>query len=99
MDTGTHVETGFRTAKRWSVEVFIGEHDGKTRAEARLHTDDPTNLIGIGTSRLNPTDSDVPEIGDELAVARALSELAHLLLHAAVEDIAGVTQQRVELTR
>jgi len=45
------------------------------------------------------TDSDVPEIGDELAVARALSELAHQLLHAAVEDIAGVTQQRVELTR
>jgi hypothetical protein len=99
MDTGMHPPTGFRTAKRWSVEVFIGEHDGKTRAEARLHTDDPTNLIGIGTSRLNPTDADVPEIGDELAVARALSELAHLLLHAAVEDIAGVTQQRVELTR
>jgi hypothetical protein len=99
MDTGTHVETGFRTAKRWSVEVFIGEHDGKTRAEARLHTDDPTDLIGIGTSRLNPSDKDIPEIGDELAVARALSELAHLLLHAAVEDIAGVTQERVELTR
>ncbi|MET1060226.1 MAG: DUF1876 domain-containing protein [Nocardioides sp.] len=99
MDTGTHVDTDFRTAKHWSVEVFIGEHEGKTRAEARLHTDDPTNLIGIGTSRLNPTDSDVPEIGDELAVARALSELAHLLLHAAAEDIAGVTHERVELAR
>ena len=99
MDTGTHDGSGFRAAKRWNVEVFIGEHDGKTRAEARLHTADPTSLIGIGTARLNPSDSDVPEIGDELAVARALSELAHKLLHAAVEDIAGVTKQRVQLTR
>ena len=101
MDTGVHIpeeSTHFRAAKRWNVEVFIGEHDGKTRAEARLHTD-ATNLIGTGTSRLNPTDSDVPEIGDELAVARALSELAHQLLHAAAEDIAGVTHERVKLSR
>ena len=102
MDTGVHIpeeSTHFRAAKRWNVEVFIGEHDGKTRAEARLHTDAPTNLIRTGTSRLNPTDSDVPEIGDELAVARALSELAHQLLHAAAEDIAGVTHERVKLSR
>ena len=102
MDTGVHIpeeSTHFRAAKRWNVEVFIGEHDGKTRAEARLHTDAPTNLLGTGTSRLNPTDSDVPEIGDELAVARALSELAHQLLHAAAEDIAGVTHERVKLSR
>ena len=84
MDTGVHVGTtaGFRAAKRWNVEVFIGEHEGKTRAEARLHTAEPTSHIGIGTARLNPTDSDVPEIGDELAVARALSDLSHQLLDA-----------------
>ena len=99
MDTGTHVETGFRTAKRWSVEVFIGEHEGKTRAEARLHTDDPTNLIGIGTSRLNPTDSDVPEIGDELAVSRALRDVADRLLRATSEDIAQIEHAEVHLVR
>ena len=80
-------------------EVFIGEHDGKTRAEARLHTEKPTGHIGIGTARLNPTDTDVPAIGDELAVARALSELAHQLLHAAAEDIGRSTHERVSLSR
>lgn len=102
MDTGVHVDTatsGFRAAKRWNVEVFIGEHDGKTKAEARLHTEKPTGHIGIGTARLNPTDTDVPAIGDELAVARALSELAHQLLHAAAEDIGRSTHERVSLSR
>lgn len=102
MDTGVHVDTatsGFRAAKRWNVEVFIGEHAGKTRAEARLHTEKPTGHIGIGTARLNPTDTDVPAIGDELAVARALSELAHQLLHAAAEDIGRSTHERVSLSR
>jgi hypothetical protein len=102
MDTGAHPPTatsGFHAVKRWNVEVFIGEHEGRTRAEARLHTEEPTGHIGTGTARLNPTDSDVPAIGDELAVARALSELAHQLLHAAAEDIGQVTHERVCLTR
>jgi hypothetical protein len=29
----------------------------------------------------------VPEIGDEIAVARALSDLSHRLLQAATEDV------------
>ena len=100
MDTGVHVGTtaGFRAAKRWNVEVFIGEHEGKTRAEARLHTTEPTSHIGIGTARLNPTDSDVPEIGDELSVARALADLSHQLLEASAELISGSTMERVHLT-
>jgi hypothetical protein len=39
----------------------------------------------------------VAEIGDELAVARALSDLAHQLLHAAVTDIEQVTKKRAYL--
>ncbi|MGW1997619.1 dsRBD fold-containing protein [Embleya sp. NPDC001921] len=37
-----------------------------------------------------PRRPDVPEIGDELVAARALSDLAHQLLHAAAEDIEAV---------
>jgi hypothetical protein len=62
------------TTKRWSVKIFIDEHDGHD-AEARLETADKTHLVGVGTARLNPHDINVPEIGDELAAARALSEL------------------------
>jgi hypothetical protein len=86
-------------SKTWSVQIDLGEHDGKTRAVARLHTGDRTSLTGTGLARLNPADPDVPEIGDELASARALSQLAHALLEAAAEDISGVLHESVELPR
>ena len=81
--------------KRWSVEIYLDEHeeDGKTHAEARLHTADTTHLRGHGSAKRDPADSSVPEIGDELAAARALSALAHELLHAAARDIEQVTHQ------
>jgi hypothetical protein len=86
-------------AKRWTVDIYIDEHEGRTRAEARLHTGDATTLGGVGTARRNPADPEVPEIGDELAAARALSELAHNLLHAAASDIEAVTHQPAGLRR
>ena len=52
-----------------------------------------------GAERLNPRDEDVPEIGDELAVARSLSDLAHRLLHAAADHIEGMTHENVHLHR
>jgi hypothetical protein len=85
--------------KRWSVEVFIGEDDGRTYAEARLHTELGDRLLGVGRAWLSPADHDVPEIGDEVAVARALSELSRRLLDTAVGDIEAVTQQDVHLSR
>ena len=75
------------TVKTWTVRIEIGEHEGRTRAVARLHTSDTESTVGVGFARLNPTDRDVPEIGDEIAVARALSDLGHRLLHAASEDV------------
>jgi hypothetical protein len=72
--------------KTWTVQVDIDEHEGRTRAIARLGTGGPESLAGTGLARLNPADRDVPEIGEELAVARALSELSHLLLEAAARD-------------
>lgn len=83
--------------KSWTVQIDIGEHEGTTRATAQLRTRDRTSLTGTGTARLNPADPDVPEIGDELAAARALSELAHALLNAAADDISGVLHKPVEL--
>ncbi len=85
-------------SKSWTVKIDIGEHDGMTRAIAQLHTGDRTSLTGTGTARLNPADPDVPEIGDELAVARALSHLAHALLDAAADDVSGVLHKDVQLT-
>jgi hypothetical protein len=73
--------------KTWTVQVDIDEHEDRTRAVARLTTGGTPPLVGTGLARLNPADRDVPRIGDELAVARALSELSHLLLDVAARDI------------
>jgi len=83
--------------KRWNVEVIIDEDDGRTRATARLHTADDTRLSGTGTARLNPGDRNVPEVGDELAASRALSDLAHNLLECAAGDIEELTRKPVRL--
>ena len=73
--------------KTWTVQVEIDEHEESTRAVARLDAGGAQSLTGTGLARLHPVDRDVPRIGDELAAARALSELSHLLLDVAARDI------------
>ena len=80
-------------AKHWTIDVHIDEHENHTRATATLHNRDETGLTGVGLARLNPADANVPEIGDELATARALSDLAHRLLDVTVTDIEAVTHR------
>ena len=84
--------------KRWRVEIWVGEDEGRTYAEARLHTEVGDHLVGVGRAKLNPDDYDVPEIGDEIAVARALTDLGHRLLIAAATDLEQVTHQPARLT-
>jgi hypothetical protein len=83
--------------KRWNVVIDIDEKDGRTRAVARLQAGDTDQLSGVGLARLNPADLDVPEIGDELATARALSELSHHLLDAAAGGIEQITHKPAHL--
>lgn len=83
--------------KRWRVDIFIDEDEARTRAEARLHNPDETRLVGVGDARLNPSDANVPEIGEELAVSRALSDLAHRLLDATASDIEAITHHKTHL--
>ncbi|MCW0212122.1 MAG: DUF1876 domain-containing protein [Pseudonocardia sp.] len=85
--------------KHWTVSVDIDEHDGRTRALARLQTRDTRSLTGVGCARLHPADHDVPEIGDELAVARALGDLAHSLLGAAADDLEAASHPGRPLAR
>jgi hypothetical protein len=95
----TSEEVVMSPMRRWTVEVFVGEDDGQTYAEAALHDDIGNHILGTGRAKLNPADPDVPEIGDEIAVARALNDLGHRLLTTATADIQTVTHQRVTLRR
>jgi len=75
----------------WSVSLSIAETDGQTRAEARLVMPRGEQLAGHGQARRNPADREVPRIGAQLAAARALSDLAGQLVHAAATAIEDVT--------
>lgn len=82
------------TSKVWSIEVLLTEDPDTTRADAALQVGD-RQFRGWGRARRTPTDPDVPRIGEELATARALSDLAHHLLHAAAEAIEDFQTHRV----
>jgi hypothetical protein len=83
--------------RRWSVEIFVGEDNGRTYAEAALRDDIGNHTRGTGHAQLDPADRDVPEIGDEIAVARALNDLSRRLLGIAEDDIQAVTHEAVRL--
>jgi hypothetical protein len=86
------------TTKHWQIDVQISEQGDRTKAEARLQARNKAQLVGIGLARRNPNDASVPEIGDELAVARALADLSHMLLDATASDIESLTHQPAHLT-
>jgi hypothetical protein len=72
----------------WDIHIYLFEHDDdSTYARAVLKTRD-TTLTGEGTARRNPADTPVAEIGDEIAVGRALVSLGEQLLNAAADDMA-----------
>jgi Rv2632c-like len=71
----------------WHIEIFLFEDGDRTRANAVLRTSAGTELRHEGVARRNPKDTEVPEIGEELATARALSGLAHDLFEATISDI------------
>jgi|EndMetStandDraft_7_1072992.scaffolds.fasta_scaffold04269_2 hypothetical protein len=83
-----------RARKRWTAAIEIDKHDGHTRAKARLGWRDQT-AVGIGIARLNPDDRNVADIGDELAVARALADLARRMMTTTIHDIEVVTDEPV----
>ncbi|MFJ8160080.1 dsRBD fold-containing protein [Streptomyces sp. NPDC096136] len=72
----------------WKTRVYLFEEDGTTDVRVELDTG-TTKLTGRGTARCNPTDADVPEIGDELAAARAMEDLGTQLKVLAFGDMEG----------
>jgi hypothetical protein len=70
----------------WTVSISIDEQDGATRAKARLRWRD-NEAVGVGLTRLSPAERYVRGIGDELAVARALSDLSRRIMAGAVAHI------------
>ena len=85
--------------KQWSITVDIDEQEESTLAQVSLRTPTGHDVTGVGEAQRNPHDPSVPEIGDELAVSRALRNLSERLLHATEKDIAGATGEQAHLHR
>jgi hypothetical protein len=75
----------------WQVNITFTEDGERTRADATLELADE-RFHGFGRAKRAPGDPNLPVIGQDLAAARALSELSHQLLNAAaarIEDFEG----------
>jgi len=74
----------------WHVDIHLFEDGADTQAHAVLLSSAAQQLDAEGHAHRRPGDFHVPEIGDEIAVGRALRQLADRLLGAAADDIAAV---------
>jgi hypothetical protein len=79
--------------KTWTVQILIGENGDVTTARAVLHSEAAQHVEGTGEAHRSQRDPEVPEIGDEVAAARALHSLATNLLATASGDIEAVTHE------
>ena len=68
------------------IELTFEEDTDHTEARASL-TLRGARFTGFGRARRNPTDPNLPMVGEELAAARALSDMSHKLVDAAAEAI------------
>ena len=81
----------------WTIDLFMTEDDGETRAETLLRCGSGREVRGTGVARCDRHDYDIPEIGAEVAASRALADLAHRLRRTAADDIETVTGVRARV--
>ena len=80
--------------RSWQVSIDLVEVDKETRAHAVLIGGEPLQVDAEGTARRRPGEADVPQIGDEIAVGRALRRLSDVLLGAAAVDLSAADVRR-----
>jgi len=83
------------TKENWLVELSAEEIDGHTRALARLQLTDYETVSGLGLAAVSPSDREATLIGEQVAIARALSDLAGKLLDEAGESVEPITLESV----
>jgi Domain of unknown function (DUF1876) len=79
------------------TSVSVAETDGWTHAVARLQMADGKQFLGRGEARLNPADQDSWTTGTQMAAARAMSDQAGQLLHAAATGMEEISREPAHL--
>ncbi|MFG2136783.1 DUF1876 domain-containing protein [Streptomyces sp. NPDC048650] len=80
-----------QTVAGWHVELEFEEDTHRTRAAALVRLPDGSEMRAQGYASRHPVDSDQPRVGEEVAGARALNELAMKLLTKAHDEIDAVS--------
>jgi hypothetical protein len=78
------------------VDLSLTEDEDHTEALARVHMRG-RDFSAWGRARRNPDDPTMPEVGEELAVARALSDMSHQLVVAAADSLESALGRPVAL--
>jgi hypothetical protein len=86
-------------ATPWNVDIEFDEDDTHTHANATARVRDGAAMAGRGDAYRNPSDSNQPLVGEEIAAARALIDLGTQLLQTAAAQIEQVTHEPAHLVR
>ncbi|MFF4062333.1 DUF1876 domain-containing protein [Streptomyces sp. NPDC001668] len=89
-----------RTAVGWHVEMEFLEDDRHTRAVAMVRLPDGTEVRAHGHASRHRSDTNQPRVGEEVAGARALNELAMQLLtkaHDEIDEVSGRTSHTINV--
>ncbi|MEV0495646.1 DUF1876 domain-containing protein [Streptomyces atratus] len=76
-----------KTAVGWHIELEFEEDNHRTRAAALVRLPDGNEVRAHGYASRHPSDTQQPRVGEEIAGARALNELAMNLLTKAHDEI------------
>lgn len=88
------------TAVGWHVEMEFQEDDTHTRAVALVRLPDGTEVRAHGHASRHRIDANQPRVGEEIAGARALNELAMQLLtkaHGEIDAESGRTSHPINV--
>ena len=83
-----------RTSLR--IDVSLSEDADHCEAVAHVRVRE-REFSGWGRARRNPADPEMPVVGEELAVARALSEVSHQLVVAAADSLESALGRPIAL--
>lgn len=92
------IEPGEGGVDRISLRIDISVTEDADHCEAVAHVRmREREFSGWGRARRNPSDPEMPVVGEELAVARALSEVSHQLVVAAADSLESALGRPVAL--
>ncbi|CAN5597178.1 DUF1876 domain-containing protein [soil metagenome] len=80
----------------YHVKITVDKHHHHTQANARMRWRD-VELVGVGDADIDPDDQYPKLVGEELAVARALTHLTRQLFVQTAGDIESVTGEEVSV--